>query len=38
MEKMGGKLVMDGLKVDGDPSDAEDETVDRVKSIVAMLG
>jgi flavodoxin short chain len=37
MKALGGKLVTDGLKIDGDPADADDETVEWANSIVKML-
>jgi flavodoxin short chain len=35
MEEMGGDLVNEGLKIDGDPDDSEDEIVEWAKSIAA---
>jgi flavodoxin short chain len=35
MTELGGKLLLDGLKVDGDPSDASGEIDDWVESIAA---
>lgn len=35
LETMGGKIVNNGLKIDGDPDDAEDEIVSWAKSIAA---
>jgi flavodoxin short chain len=37
MGELGGKLVTDGLKIDGDPRDASGEIADWTKSINALL-
>ena len=37
MGELGGKLVTDGLKIDGDPGDASGEIADWTKSITALL-
>ncbi len=37
-EEMGGKLVNDGLKIDGDPGDAEDEIASWVGSVAKLAG
>lgn len=37
MGELGGKLVTDGLKIDGDPGDASGEIADWTKSISALL-
>lgn len=38
MTEMGGKLVQDGLKIDGDPADYGDEIADWAKSVAGDLG
>jgi flavodoxin short chain len=35
--ELGGKVITEGLKVDGDPGDAEDEIADWVKSLAASV-
>lgn len=35
LDELGGNMVTDGLKIDGDPADAEYEIVEWVKSIAA---
>ena len=37
MGELGGKLVTDGLKIDGDPGDASGEIADWTKSVTALL-
>ncbi len=37
MEELGGKLVVDGLKVEGDPGDAEEEIVEWAKSTATAI-
>lgn len=37
MEELGGKLVVDGLKVDGDPGDAEEEITEWAESIATAI-
>jgi flavodoxin short chain len=37
MEELGGTLLVDGLKVDGDPGDAEDDIEEWTQSIVVAL-
>jgi len=37
MGELGGKLVTDGLKIDGDPGDASGEIADWTKSITSLL-
>ena len=38
MNEMGGDQVNSGLKIDGDPDDAEDEIVEWAKSIATSIG
>ncbi len=38
MTELGGKLVNDGLKIDGDPGDAEDEISQWTRSVAADMG
>jgi flavodoxin short chain len=37
MEELGGSILLDGLKVDGDPGDAEDDIEEWIQSIVGLL-
>jgi flavodoxin short chain len=37
IEELGGEKLMDGLKVDGDPGDAEEEIIEWAESLAAAL-
>jgi flavodoxin len=37
LKELGGELVVDGLKIDGDPDDSEEDIVEWVESIIKII-